>query len=90
MSFADVRLIDTYYAPEYNPLVGQFYQQNKQKLSFYPLIDLFLGFRIDSFNGFVRFENMYNAVTQKVYYVTPTQPMRDFNFRFGIQWRFTD
>ncbi len=88
----DVRLMDSYYAQAYNPLFGQFYIQNKEKLSFYPAIDFHTNFIIDKFDGFIKLENIYNAVspTREVYYAAPGQPMRDFHFRFGILWRFLE
>ncbi len=88
----DVRLMDSYYAQAYNPLWGQFYLQNTEKLSFYPAIDYHANFIIDKFDGFIKLENIYNAFLPQrdVYYAAPNQPMRDFHFRFGILWRFME
>lgn len=88
----DVRFMDSYYAQAYNPLFGQFYLQNTEKLAFYPAIDFHTNFIIDKFDGFIKLENIYNAAspTSEVYYAAPGQPMRDFHFRFGILWRFLE
>jgi Putative porin len=86
----DAVFTDAYYAQGYNPLSGQFYVQNKEKLSFYPQIDAHVNFTIDKFNGFLLYENLYSAFSGDAYYAAPNYPMRSANFRFGVLWRFLD
>jgi stage V sporulation protein SpoVS len=86
----DASLTDAYYAQGYNPLSGEFYVQNKQKLTFYPQVDAHVNFIISKFNGFVLYENLYNSFTNSTYQSVPNYPMRGGNFRFGILWRFLD
>jgi hypothetical protein len=86
---ADAQLTDSYFAQSYNPLIGQFYWQNNTKLTFYPLINAHIDFVIDKFDGFVMYENIYNAINfNAVNFAAPDVPMRDAAFRFGLLWRF--
>lgn len=77
-----------YYADEFNPLLNEFYLQNQTKIGNYPLIDVFVNGQIRRTRLYLKAENVNSFFTGRDYFVTPTQPYRDFTIRFGLVWNF--
>lgn len=90
----DARLNTGYSPYNYHPLIGQFFLQNQQTLSFTPLIDVFLNFKVKTFRFFFKVENLMPYVTSKYYYQTANYPMPygwgNGGVRFGVNWRLVD
>ncbi|MCC6725069.1 MAG: hypothetical protein IT258_11200 [Saprospiraceae bacterium] len=90
----DARLTSPYNAPGYNPLIGQFYIQNEQELSFTPLLDAFLSFRVKTFRFFFKIENLLTTPLATYFYQTANYPMpfgyQNGGMRMGISWRLVD
>jgi outer membrane cobalamin receptor len=73
------------------PATGQFYLQSSEKTGNYPLLDLFVNFRIKTVRIFVRGENMLDALTPATsYFLVPNYPMPGRTLKFGIIWQFFD
>ena len=92
----EVRYNSPYKADGYSPLTGQFIPQDTATISNLPDIALYLNFRIKSFKGFVRFENL-NTIDPSngfsftnVNYSSPDYPTRAFWLRIGIWWSFVN
>ena len=92
----ELRYHNAYYADGYSPLLGQFFLQSAQKISNRPDIHLYNNFRIRSFSGFVRLENV-NTVTSKYgfgfkqnNFAAPLYPTPGLVFRLGIFWNFVN
>lgn len=77
-----------YYADDYNPLIGEFYVQDKMKIGNFPLIDFFVNAKIKQFRIFLKAEHLNSGFTGYQFYSAPNYPYRDFTFRFGIIWDF--
>jgi Putative porin len=77
-----------YYANDYNPLIGEFYIQEKTKIGNYPLIDFFFNARIKQTRIFFKAEHFNSSLTGRNYFASPTQPYKDFLVRFGLVWNF--
>ncbi len=76
-----------WYAPAFNPVLGQFYLQNEILLSTYPVIDLFFSFRLKTARLFFIGENLNQALLfPDGYYASPGYPAGDRTFRFGVNW----
>ena len=92
----EIRYYTPYKAPGYSPLNGQFVYQDTATLSPRPNVDLYLNFRIKSFKGFVRLENLNTINTSnnfsftKYNFVAPGYAERAFWFRIGIWWSFVN
>ncbi|HAD12061.1 MAG TPA: hypothetical protein DCF33_06435, partial [Saprospirales bacterium] len=88
---ADFR-INAEFKPEgYHPLSWQFHLQDEITQKPYPWVDLFLAFKVQSFRGFVRYENCYTFLDKtKVFYQTARHGLPFGALRFGIAWRFMD
>lgn len=89
-----------YYSPykgyNYSPVMGAFMPQDSVKLNNLPDISAFLHFRIKSFTGFIRAENL-NTVSFKHgfgfthnNYAAPHYPTQGLMVRVGIQWGFVN
>ena len=89
-----------YYTPykeyNYSPVMGQFMPQDSVISSNRPDISAFLHFRIRSFTGYLRAENL-NTVSfsdgfafDRNNFAAPHYPYQGFIFRFGIQWNFVN
>ena len=92
----EMRYHAAYYADGYSPLVGQFFLQSQQKINNRPDIHLYTNFRIRSFSGFVRLENLNTASTQYGFgfkqnnFAAPLYPTPGLVFRLGIFWNFVN
>ncbi|HXH18073.1 MAG TPA: putative porin [Chitinophagales bacterium] len=88
---ADIRYNSNYKAYGYFPLTGQFHLQDAETLKFYPAMDVYLSFRIQT----VRLFLIMNHVNQgmfgnKGYFSAYKYPADDRHFRFGVSWMFLD
>lgn len=77
-----------YYANDYNPLLGEFYVQNKTKIGNFPMLDFFVNARIRQTRLFLKAEHFNSAMTGFNFYSAPNYPYRDFMIRFGLVWNF--
>lgn len=92
----EIRYATAYKADGYSPLTGQFYLQDTITISNRPDINLFLNFRIKSFKGFVRLENLNASEPSKGFqfvhynFAAPHYATRGLWFRLGIWWNFVN
>ncbi len=84
--------INSEFQPEgYHPLSWQFHLQDSVTQKPYPWIDLFASFKVQSFRGFVRYENCATWWDKtRVFYQTARHAQPFGALRFGIAWRFLD
>jgi hypothetical protein len=89
----DVHWKSSYKADGYDPVTQQFYFQDTFTVYSYPIIDLFLDFRIQSFSAFLKFSHCNESwlpATSRGYFVTPLYPGQRQAFDIGISWSFFD
>ncbi|WP_116770957.1 putative porin [Maribacter litoralis] len=72
----------------YNPVLGEFYVQNKEELGGYPLLDFFINARIQQTRIYLKAEHFNSSFSGYDYYAAPNYPYRDFVIRFGLVWNF--
>ncbi|MCD2260064.1 putative porin [Psychroserpens luteolus] len=77
-----------YYMDSYDPLLAEFYTQNKTKIGGFPRLDFFVNAKIRQTRFFFKFEHFNASFTGYDYFSAPNNPYRDFNFRFGLVWDF--
>ena len=77
-----------YRGNDYNPLIGEFFVQDKKDIGGFPLIDFFLNMKIQEFNLFLKAEHFNSSMSGYNFYSAPNYPYRDFAIRFGITWNF--
>lgn len=92
----EVRYFTPFKANNYSPLVGQFSPQDSVTINNLPDVAAFMHFRIKSFTGFLRFENL-NTISFKDgfgfvnnNFAAPNIPTQGMLIRFGIRWWFVN
>ena len=86
---ADARYFTRYYAPDYNPAIGQFATQSadsRTKIGNYPWVNVYVNFHLKR----ARFYLMYTHVNLYAgnYFLTPHYPTNQRVLRFGVSWSF--
>ena len=95
-SGVEVRYHSAYYADGYSPLNGQFFYQTAERINNRPDIHIYNNFRIRSFTGFVRLENLNTASRQYGFgfkqnnFAAPLYPSPGLVFRLGVFWNFVN
>lgn len=92
----ELRYYTPYYADQYSPLLGRFFNQNTVKVKMeIPETAAYLHFRIKSFTAYVRTENL-NAFNPagggftNNNIVSPGYPYPGLQFRLGVFWSFVN
>lgn len=83
-----VKYFSSFFAPNYNPLLGEFTPQTTVKIGDFPTLDVFLNGRIQRTRLFLKVENVTSKIKSPDYFSAPNYPSRDFTVRFGLVWNF--
>lgn len=92
----ELRYHTSYKADGYSPFLGKYFYQDSETLRNRPDINLFLHFRIKSFKGFIRIENLNSLNTSKGFefskpnMVSGLYPNTTLWTRVGIWWNFVN
>lgn len=92
----EFRYNSAYKADNYSPFIGQYFYQDTQTISNRPDINAFVHFRIKSFKGFFRLENLNTLNLEngfnftKLNFPTAVYPNMGLWIRFGIWWSFVN
>jgi hypothetical protein len=78
-----------YYANNYNPILAEFFVQNKKEIGDYANFDFFINARIRQTRIFIKAEHFNSSLSNtNNFYSAPDYPYRDFLIRFGLVWNF--
>ena len=78
-----------YNANGYNPIISDFFIQNKQEIGDFANLDFFINARIRQTRIFLKAEHFNSAMSSRnTFYSAPNYPYRDFMVRFGLVWNF--
>ena len=77
-----------YYANEYNPVIGEFFIQNKKEIGNFANLDFFFNARIQRTRIYFIAEHFNSSLSGYNYYSSPNNPYRDFTIRIGLIWNF--
>ena len=83
-----VNYFTKYLANEYNPVIGEFFVQNKKEIGNFPTVDFFINTKIQRTRIYVKAEHFNSALTGNNFFSSPNNPYRDFTVRFGLIWNF--
>lgn len=92
----EFRYYTPYEAYNYSPAFGQFIPQDTFKLKNLPDVSAFFHFRIKSFTGYIRTENLNTVSFENGFgfinnnFAAPHYPTQGLIIRFGIQWNFVN
>lgn len=85
----DVRYFTKYYAPTYNPFIGQYAVQDPDhriRIGNYPWIDVYANFHLKTCRFYVMFSHVNSGAGR--YFLAPHYPTNQRAFRIGISWNF--
>ncbi|TDD98323.1 putative porin [Flavobacterium cellulosilyticum] len=77
-----------YYSNEYNPVIGEFFVQNKKEIGNFANLDFFFNARIQRTRIYFIAEHFNSSLMGYNYYASPNNPYRDFTIRIGLIWNF--
>lgn len=92
----EIRYYTPYDGYNYSPVMGSFFPQDTFKLRNLPDVTAFFHFRIKSFTGFIRADNLNTASFKNGFdftnnnFAAPHYPTPGLILRFGIQWGFVN
>jgi hypothetical protein len=78
----------SYFANDYNPVIGEFFVQNNKEIGNYPNLDFFINAQIQRTRIYIKAEHFNSSFTGNNFYSAPNNPYRDFTIRFGLIWNF--
>ncbi|MCE2613051.1 putative porin [Flavobacteriaceae bacterium D16] len=78
----------SYYMDAYNPLLAEFYVQNREELGGFPMLDFFINAKVRQTRIYLKAEHFNSSFTGNSFYSAPDYPYRDFVIRFGLVWNF--
>lgn len=80
----------SYAGDNYMPATRSFYLQDKKEIGNYLYMDVFINLKVQRARFFVTYTHFNASFMERTYYTTPSYPMPDGAFKFGISWRFHD
>ena len=92
----EIKYNSAYKADNYSPFLGKYFVQNNNTISNRPEISAYLHFRIKSFKGFFRLENLNTLNPKsgfsfnKLNFMTTDNPDTGLWTRLGIWWNFVN
>ncbi|HSQ44277.1 MAG TPA: putative porin [Ginsengibacter sp.] len=92
----DVKYNTPYKAYNYSPVMGHFFPQDSVTISNLPELDFYFDFRIKSFTGVVKLENLNTVNFTNGFdftnnsFAAPNYPTPGLIFRIGVQWNFVN
>lgn len=86
----DLRYNTRYYAPIWNPAIGQFCAQNKEKVGNYPTLSAYVNFyvRLLHLRFFAMYQHWNTTIMSRYYFTMPGYPENPDVFRAGLAFHF--
>lgn len=77
-----------YYMDSYNPLLAEFYVQDREELGGFPMLDFFINAKVRQTRIYLKAEHFNSSFSENRFFSAPNYPYRDFVIRFGLVWNF--
>jgi hypothetical protein len=90
---ADVRYFSKYYAPDYSPAIGQFYNQNaddRVEIGGYPIVNLYANLHLKRTRFFIQWYHFNAGSGNAMAFLAPHYPINPKMIKFGLSWNFFD
>ena len=90
---ADVRYFTKYNAPDYSPVIGQFYLQNPENtvaIGGCPMVNVYANLHWKRTRIFVMMYNVNQNTGNSRYFLAPHYPISPRILKLGISWNFFD
>ncbi len=80
-----------YKTDSYNPALADFYLQDEEMITMYPIMDLFFRLQIKTFRMFFLLQHLNQGwFGEPGYYIAPNYAAQDRAIKFGVSWQFYD
>jgi hypothetical protein len=83
-----LKYFTSYYMDGYNPILAEFYVQDREELGSFPLLDFFINAKVRQARIYFKLEHFNSSFSESKFYAAPGYPYRDFVIRFGLVWNF--
>ncbi|MEM7485740.1 MAG: putative porin [Bacteroidota bacterium] len=83
-----LKYFTSYNMNAYNPLLGEFYIQNREEFGGFPMLDFFINAKVRQTRIYLKAEHFNSSFSEPNFYAAPNYPYRDFVIRFGLVWNF--
>ena len=90
---ADVRYFTKYHAPDYSPVIGQFYLQNPDNqisIGGCPMVNVYANLHLKRTRFYVMMYNINQNSGNSRYFLAPHYPINPKMIKAGISWNFFD
>ncbi|WP_455674387.1 putative porin [Phocaeicola sp.] len=90
---ADVRYFTKYYAPDYSPAIGQFYNQNPEdriEIGSYPIVNVYANLHLKRTRFFIMMYHINQGSGSANSFLAPHYPVNPQMIKFGLSWNFFD
>ena len=90
---ADVRYFTKYHAPDYSPVIGQFYLQNpsdKISIGGCPIVNVYANLHLKRTRFYVMMYNVNQTSGNSRYFLAPHYPVNPRMIKAGLSWNFFD
>lgn len=84
----DAHYHSRYYAPGYDPLTIQFYNQRKQKIGDFPIMTAYINLNLKYTRFFIMMYNLADGMGDSNYFSLPGYPVNPRVLKMGLSWRF--
>lgn len=82
-----ISFFTSYYGNRYSPALAQFYLQNEQLIGDYPFMTAYANLMVESVNIEFQLVNIFDLLSDKVYYTSPDIPYFGSPFQLSISWK---
>lgn len=89
----DVRYFSKYYAPDYSPAMGQFYNQHADdriEIGGFPMVNVYANLHLKRTRFFLMMYHVNAGSGTSNYFLAPHYPLNPRMFKFGLSWNFFD
>jgi hypothetical protein len=83
-----LKYFTTYNMNGYNPILAEFYTQDREEFGGFPMLDFFINARVRQTRIYFKFEHFNSLFSNNDFFAAPDYPYRDFVIRFGLVWNF--
>jgi hypothetical protein len=90
---ADVRYFTKYYAPDYSPAIGQYYNQSaddRVEIGGYPIVNLYANLHLKRTRFFIQWYHFNSGSGNGMAFLAPHYPINPKMIKFGLSWNFFD
>lgn len=79
-----------YYAPGYDPLHIQFYNQREQKIGNFPHMNAYINLHLKYTRFFIMMYDIAESFGNRQRFATPHHPVNPMMLRWGLSWKFNN